>query len=69
MQKESGKSPMMLKVTTPVTAQTPFNSVNTDVEMQNADLLQGSLNSNDVMPGFISYSGEKLLNIDRKSVV
>ena len=54
MQKESEKSPMTLKVTTPVTAQTPINSANTDVEMQSADLLQGSPNGNDVMPGFIS---------------
>ena len=54
MQKESGKSSMMLKVTTPVTAQTPINLANTDVEMQSADLLQGSPKRNDVMPGFIS---------------
>ena len=54
MQKESKMSPMTFKVTTPVTAQTPINSANTDVEMQSADLLQGSPNSNDVMPGFIS---------------
>ena len=45
---------MTIKVTTPVTAQTPISSAITDVEMQNADLLQGSPNSNDVMPGFIS---------------
>jgi hypothetical protein len=54
MQKESKMSPMTFKVTTPVTAQTPINSANPDVEMQSADLLQGSPNSNDVMPGFIS---------------
>ena len=54
MQKESKMSPMIFKVTTPVTAQIPINSANTDVEMQSADLLQGSPNSNDVMPGFIS---------------
>ena len=54
MQKESKMSPMAFKVTTPVTAQTPINSANTDVEMQSADLLQGSPNTNDVMPGFIS---------------
>jgi hypothetical protein len=54
MQKESKMSPMIFKVTTRVTTQTPINSANTDVEMQRADLLQGSPNSNDVMPGFIS---------------
>ena len=54
LQKESKMSPMTFKVTTPVTAQTPINSANTDVEMQSADLLQGSPNSKDVMPGFIS---------------
>ena len=60
MQKESK---MIFKVTTPVTAHTPINSANTDVEMQSADLLQGSSRCNYVMPGFISYSGEKLLNM------
>jgi hypothetical protein len=54
IQKESKMNPMTFKVTTPVTAQTPINSANTDVEMQSAGLLQGSPNSNDVMPGFIS---------------
>ena len=54
MQKGSKMSPMIFKVTTPVTAQTPTNSANTDVEMQSADLLQGSPRRNDVMPGFIS---------------
>ena len=53
-QNESKMSPMTFKVTTPVTAQTPINSANTDVEMQSADLLQGSPNGNDAMPGFIS---------------
>ena len=54
MRKESKMDPMTFKVTTPVTAQTPINSANTDVEMQSADLLQGSPNGNDVTPGFIS---------------
>ena len=54
MQKESKMSPMTFKVTTSVTAQTPINSANTDVEMQSADVLQGSPNSSDVIPGFIS---------------
>jgi hypothetical protein len=54
MQKGSKMSPMTFKVTTPVTAQTPINSANTDVEMQSANLLQGSSRRNDVMPGFIS---------------
>jgi hypothetical protein len=54
MQKENKMSPMTFKVTTPVTAQTPINSANTDVEMQSADLLQGSSRRNDAMPGFIS---------------
>jgi len=54
MQKESKMSPMIFKVTTPVTAQTPINSANTDVEMQSADLLQGSPKGNDATPGFIS---------------
>ena len=54
MQQKGKMSPMIFKVTTPVTAQTPINSANTDVEMQNADLLQGSPNSNDIRPGFIS---------------
>ena len=54
MRKESKMSPMTFKVTTPVTAQTPINSANAEVEMQSADLLQGSLRRNDVMPGFIS---------------
>ncbi len=54
MLKGSKMSSMTFKVTTPVTAQTPINSANTDVEMLSADLLQGSPNSNDVMPGFIS---------------
>ena len=54
MQKESKMSPMMFKVTTPVTAQTPINSANTDLEMQSADLLQGSPKGIDATPGFIS---------------
>ena len=53
-QKENKMSPMTFKVTTPVTAKTPMNSANADVEMQSAELLQGSPNGNDVMPSFIS---------------
>jgi hypothetical protein len=54
MQKDSKMSPMIFKVTTPVTTQTPINSANADLEMQSADLLQGFSRRNDVMPDFIS---------------
>jgi hypothetical protein len=49
---------MTFKVTTPVTAQTPGNPMNTDVEMQSAEPLQGSPSGDVIMrPGLVGLFG------------